>query len=659
MSHCYTDTPCIRNLKVNPDTNFFADTLISLGMKSDLFLRQPMQFSQTLEHRPIEFFVKRKRVLRVSSYFIKMQPVDEGLDYASQGMMDEYPANVLQNLMPISDECVFTGGYMPRGCINRLHSSLLAKRIHPEDVWRVFVNRIQADIQASKNKLSLSSLGLPPTNSLISCLSVMSGSQPQVDRQDSVNLMNSVPLVVKDNFCVNYQKLPLKTTCASKSLDNFCPPYDAAVVSCLLKSGAFIMGKSNMDEFAMGCGSVDSALIGPVVNPWSCRLLPHNNTGYITQLVSGGSSGGSAAAVAAGLCLAAIASDTGGSARLPAAYCGVVGLKPTYTLISRHGLIPLVNNLDVPAIIAPSASDVASVLAAWLSPEDVSARTGDATCTQLPQSFLKRIYSELQDVAKGCVQYNSETRPLRIGIPLEYHVPGLNEEICVMWDTVASWLADQLSCSVKLVRLPHTPVATSVYSVLCATEVASNMSRYDGLKYGFSSTKTCNNGGKSRTARNTVTQYSTTRSIGFGDVVRGRIFAGNFFLLRDQQCRHLEAARRLWRLIKEDFIKAFESVDFILTPVSPNLPISIAEFTKLDNRTRTTLDDVCTVAVNLAGLPAVAFPVGVSPTFGLPISLQLIGPYFSEPQLLSLVAKIENLANFQPLVDHQSIIDSI
>nr|CAH8832685.1 unnamed protein product [Trichobilharzia regenti] len=490
-----------------------------------------------------------------------MQPVDEGLDYASQGMMDEdITCGVSSERAPephadFRRVCVHWG-YMPRGCINRLHSSLLAKHIRPEDVWRVFTNRIQADIQATKNNSSLSSLGLPPTNSIISSLSVMNGSQHQVDRQDSLNLMNSVPLVVKDNFCVNYQKLPLKTTCASKSLENFCPPYDAAVVSCLLKSGAFIMGKSNMDEFAMGCGSVDSALIGPVVNPWSGRLLPHKNTGDITQLVSGGSSGGSAAAVAAGLCLAAIASDTGGSARLPAAYCGVVGLKPTYTLISRHGLIPLVNNLDVPAIIAPSASDVASVLATWLSPEDISARTGDATCTQLPQSFLKRIYSELQDVAKGgCAQYNSETRPLRIGIPLEYHVPGLNEEICVMWDTVASWLADQLSCSVQLVRLPHTPVATSVYSVLCATEVASNMSRYDGLKYGFSSTKMYNNDVENRTARNTTTQYSTTRSIGFGNVVRSRIFAGNFFLLRDQQCRHLEAARRLWRLIKEDFIK--------------------------------------------------------------------------------------------------------
>ncbi|CAH8473422.1 unnamed protein product [Heterobilharzia americana] len=546
---------------------------------------------------------------------------------------------------------------MSRGCIYHLHSSLLARRVCPEDVWRVFMGRIQADIQATNNKLSVSSLGLPPTNSLISTSFVI-GSQHSTMNQNTFNFMTSVPVVVKDNFCVNHRKLPLKTTCASKSLENFCPPYDAAVVSSLLKSGAFIMGKSNMDEFAMGCGSTSSALAGPVINPWSGRLLSNSKAGSTTRLISGGSSGGSAAAVAAGLCLAAVASDTGGSARLPAAYCGVVGLKPTYTFISRYGLIPLVNNLDVPAIVAPSAYDVASVLLSWLLPENNSARAGDATCCQLSQSFLKRICSELHDVAKGNLQFNRDTHPLRIGIPLEYHVPGLDEEICSMWDTVAGWLADHFSCSVQLVKLPHTPMATTVYSVLCATEVASNMARYDGLKYGFSAKKLSNDQDDFKT-RNVTMQYSETRSIGFGDVVRDRIFAGNFFLLRDQQCRYLAAARRLWRLIKEDFIKVFESVDFILTPVSPNLPISIDEFSKLDNRTRTTLDDVCTVAVNLSGLPAVSFPVGLSPTRGLPIGLQLIGPYFSESRLLSLVAKLENLSNFQPLVDHKSIIDSI
>ncbi|KAH9595368.1 Glu-AdT subunit A, variant 2 [Schistosoma haematobium] len=540
---------------------------------------------------------------------------------------------------------------MSRSCIYHLHSSLLSKRINPEDVWRVFISRIQADMQGVKDGLSVSKLGLPPTNSILSSLSEIM-PKSSVTNPDTPNLMTSVPVVVKDNLCVNYRRLPLKTTCASKSLENFCSPYDAAVVSSLLHSGAFIIGKSNMDEFAMGCGSTDSAVAGPVVNPWSEKAASE------IRLISGGSSGGSAAAVAAGLCLASVASDTGGSARLPAAYCGVVGLKPTYTLLSRHGLIPLVNTLDVPAIIAPSVSDVACVLTSWLSPINNFARIGDATCSQLPHSFLTRMYNELQALAKGDLDSASKDAPLRIGIPLEYHVPGLQEEICSMWDTVAGWLADHLSCLVQLVRLPHTPMATTVYSVLCATEVASNMARYDGLKYGFSTTK-LSNYHEDSFLKNTVTQYSATRSLGFGDVVQGRIFAGNFFLLRDQQCRHLAAARRLWRLIKEDFMKVFESVDFILTPVSPSLPISIDEFSKLDNRTRTTLDDVCTVAVNLSGLPAISFPVGLSSTRGLPISLQLIGPYFSECQLLSLAAKLEHQACFQPLINHQSIIDSI
>ncbi|CAH8455690.1 unnamed protein product [Schistosoma turkestanicum] len=540
---------------------------------------------------------------------------------------------------------------MSRGCIYHLHSSLISKRIHPEDVLRVFINRIQADIHGVRDGFSVSKLGFPPTNSILSSLSEIMPTGSIIS-QSTPNLMTSIPVVVKDNFCVNYQRLPLKTTCASKSLENFCSPYDAAVVSSLLHSGAFIIGKSNMDEFAMGCGSTDSAVAGPVVNPWSEKASGKN------RLISGGSSGGSAAAVAAGLCLASIASDTGGSARLPAAYCGVVGLKTTYTLVSRHGLIPLVNALDVPAIIAPSASDVACVLTSWLSSSNNFARTGDATCSQLPQSFLTRMYNELQALIKGDLDFTPKNASLRIGIPLEYHVPGLHEEICAMWDTVAGWLADHLSCSVQLVRLPHTPMATTVYSVLCATEVASNMSRYDGLKYGFSKMK-LSDGHENALPDNTVTQYSGTRSLGFGDVVQGRIFAGNFFLLQDQQCRHLASARRLWRLIKEDFTKVFESVDFILTPVSPSLPIGIDEFTKLDNRTRTTLDDVCTVAVNLSGLPAISFPVGLSRTSGLPISLQLIGPYFSECRLLSLVAKLEDYACFQPLVNHKSIIDSI
>ncbi|CAL8107749.1 unnamed protein product [Calicophoron daubneyi] len=420
------------------------------------------------------------------------------------------------------------------------------------------------------------------------------------------------------------------------------------------------MGKTNMDEFAMGCGATDGMITGPVINPWSFRIkYSSSDLGEKTPVVAGGSSGGSAAAVAAGLCLIALASDTGGSSRLPASYCGVLGLKPTYGLVSRHGLIPLVNAIDVPAIIASRTADIAAVLATWLAPSSSRARALDATCCPLSTSQISQMHTELMRIAttSGREICKTPRGRLRIGIPVEYHVPGLDTEVSSAWDSLASRLSDVMHYDIQLVRLPHTPIATTVYSVLCVSEVASNMARYDGLEYGLRADR--NLSSDTEMLNSTEALFATTRSEGFGEVVRGRIFAGNFFLLRSQTNRHLKAARRLWRLIKQDFDEVFTKVDFLLTPVALGPPPRLEDFVKLDNRARTTLDDVCTVAVNLAGLPALAFPVCISTSTGLPIGLQLIGPPLSEPNLLSLALEIEDQVDFPYLVNFQSIIDSI
>ncbi|THD24550.1 Glutamyl-tRNA(Gln) amidotransferase subunit A mitochondrial [Fasciola hepatica] len=420
-------------------------------------------------------------------------------------------------------------------------------------------------------------------------------------------------------------------------------------VGILSDSGAYVLGKTNLDEFAMGCGSTDSAIAGPVINPWSSRQTKPVRS----PVIAGGSSGGSAAAVAAGLCPVALASDTGGSSRIPAAYCGVVGLKPTYGLLSRHGLIPLTNSLDVPAVIGASVADVSAVLATWIDSTHQPATLFDGTRVPLDPVQLGRYRTILLELSSGSVPLKPPA--LQIGIPIEYHVPGLDPNVAKVWDQVAGWFADELKYPICLVRMPHTPMATSVYSVLCATEVASNMARYDGLRYGHS----VPTGTMPQIQNSTESRFARARSEGFNSVVRGRILAGNYFLLRSQAGRHLEAARRLWRLVKQDFDDAFKQVDVLLTPVAPGPATPLDQFLRLDNRTRTTLDDVCTVGVNLAGIAAVVVPISLSPENGLPIGLQLIGPAHSEPQLLQLAMWLERRSAFTPLVDWNSLLSDL
>ncbi|XP_061599827.1 glutamyl-tRNA(Gln) amidotransferase subunit A, mitochondrial [Cololabis saira] len=432
--------------------------------------------------------------------------------------------------------------------------------------------------------------------------------------------LDGIPFAVKDNFCTEN----IKTTCASRMLKNYAPLYNATVVQKLLDQGAVLMGKTNMDEFAMGSGSTDGAF-GPVRNPWSyaASYRGHRETAADSDwVIAGGSSGGSAAAVASLTSYLALGSDTGGSTRNPGALCGVVALKPTYGLLSRHGLIPLVNSMDVPGIMTRCVSD-ASVVLGVLQGLDVR----DSTTVPAPSSQME--LPEDLDVRNICV-----------GIPEEYHAPGLSEEILAQWSRVAD-MFERAGARVERVSLPHTQYSIVCYHVLCHAEVASNMARFDGLEYGH----------RSEMDNSTEVMYSTTRHEGFNDVVRGRILSGNYFLLQQNYQHYFVKAQQVRRLIADDFRRVFGSgVDLLLTPTTLTDAACFHDFTQEDNRTRSAQEDVFTQPANMAGLPAVSVPVALSRR-GLPIGLQLIGPALKDKQLLSVARWVEKRVGFPSISD--------
>ncbi|KAM3594712.1 uncharacterized protein V6R79_012719 [Siganus canaliculatus] len=430
--------------------------------------------------------------------------------------------------------------------------------------------------------------------------------------------LDGVPFAVKDNFCTEN----IKTTCASRMLKNYTPPYNATVVQKLLDQGAVLMGKTNMDEFAMGAGSTDGAF-GPVRNPWGYAAPYREQAGADPDwVVTGGSSGGSAAAVASLTSYLALGSDTGGSTRNPGALCGVVALKPTYGLLSRHGLIPLVNSMDVPGIMTRSVSDAAIVLGI-LQGHDIKDSTSiptPSTSAELPEDF---------DAKNICV-----------GIPKEYHAPGLSEETLAQWGRVADML-ESAGARVEQVSLPHTQYSIVCYHVLCHAEVASNMARFDGLEYGH----------RSAVNSSTEAMYASTRHEGFNDVVRGRILSGNYFLLKQNYQHYFVKAQQVRRLIADDFRRVFSSgVDVLLTPTTLTDAACYSDFTQEDNRTRSAQEDVFTQPVNMAGLPAVSVPVALSRR-GLPIGLQLISPALQDKKLLSVAKWIEQRVGFPSISD--------
>jgi aspartyl-tRNA(Asn)/glutamyl-tRNA(Gln) amidotransferase subunit A len=410
-----------------------------------------------------------------------------------------------------------------------------------------------------------------------------------------------IPLGIKDLFATK----DVRTTACSKILGNFIPPYESTVTSQLWRDGAVMLGKLNNDEFAMG-SSNETSCFGPVVNPW-------RREGSDVNLVPGGSSGGSASAVAAGLCLGATATDTGGSIRQPAAFAGIVGLKPTYGRCSRWGTVAFASSLDQAGPIARTVRDT-SILLRSMSGHDPK----DTTSANLPVPDYE---TAIGKSVKG----------MKIGIPREYRLDGMPAEIEKLWKQGADWLK-AAGAELVDVSLPHTKYALPAYYIVAPAEASSNLARYDGVRYGL------------RVPGRTITDmYENTRAEGFGPEVRRRIMIGTYVLSAGYYDAYYLRAQKVRTLIKKDFEDCFaQGVHAILTPATPSAAFGIGEKGASDP-IEMYLNDVFTVTVNLAGLPGISVPGGLSDE-GLPLGLQLIGRPFDEETLFSLAAVIEQAA---------------
>ena len=394
-----------------------------------------------------------------------------------------------------------------------------------------------------------------------------------------------LPVAVKDNICERGQR----ATCASRMLETFVPPYDAHVITKLRGSGAVLLGRTNLDEFAMG-SSCENSAFQPTRNPWDLSRSP------------GGSSGGSAAAVAAGMVPLALGSDTGGSIRQPAAFCGVVGLKPTYGRVSRYGLVAFASSLDQ---IGPFARDVhgAALLLEAIAGHDPR----DSTSSDRP---VPEYTASLEQPLEG----------LRIGIPREYFVEGLDAEVDrAVRDAIDVYRS--LGAEVREISLPHTRYCVAVYYVVASSEASSNLARYDGVHYGH----------RAAQFENMIDMYAATRGEGFGSEVKRRIMLGTYALSSGYYDAYYLKALKVRRLIRQDFDAAFGEVDVIASPVSPVPAFRIGEL--IDDPLAMYLNDIYTISANLAGIPAISIPCGYS-SGGLPIGLQLMAAPFEEERLL-------------------------
>jgi len=420
-------------------------------------------------------------------------------------------------------------------------------------------------------------------------------------RRGEARLLEGIPIGIKDLFCTE----GILTTAGSHILDGFKPPYESTVTAKLWQAGAVMLGKSNMDEFAMGSSNTTS-YHGHVKNPWRRR-------GDNRDLVPGGSSGGSAAAVAARIAMAATGTDTGGSIRQPAAFCGLVGLKPTYGRCSRWGIVAFASSLDQAGPLARSVEDAALMLQAMAGHD-----ARDSTSVDLPVPDYR---AAIGQGLKG----------LRIGIPKEYRVEGMSAEIEGLWAKGASWLREA-GAEIVDISLPHTKYALPTYYIIAPAEASSNLARYDGVRFGL------------RVQGETLDQmYENTRAAGFGPEVKRRVLIGTYVLSAGYYDAYYLKAQRLRSLILGDFSTAFERVDAILTPATPTPAFAIGE--RMDDPISMYLNDVFTVPVNLAGLPGISVPAGLS-NDDLPLGLQVIGPAFDEATVLRVARRLEQAAGF-------------
>jgi aspartyl-tRNA(Asn)/glutamyl-tRNA(Gln) amidotransferase subunit A len=416
----------------------------------------------------------------------------------------------------------------------------------------------------------------------------------EFDRKPWQGLLAGIPIAIKE--CISTQGI--ETTCSSKILKGYVPPYDAHVVERLKAEGAIVMGKTNMDEFAMGT-STETSCFGPTRNPWDLGTVP------------GGSSGGSAAAVAGGEAPCALGSDTGGSVRCPASFCGIVGLKPTYGLVSRYGLIAYANSLEQIGPLTNTVEDTALLM------EIIAGHDWRDTTSAEKGSYIPGLKNGI--------------RGLKIGIPKEYFGEGVDKKVeKAIWDAIST--LESLGAAWKEVSLPHTRYALAAYYVIAMSEASSNLARFDGLRYGL----------RKDEDQDWHTTYSEIRAEGFGPEVKRRILLGTYALSAGYYGRYYLKALKVRTLIKDDFLRAFNDVDIIAGPTMPIPAFRIGE--RINDPLSLYLADVFTVPINLAGVPAVSLPCGFSGR--LPIGLQLIGKHFQEDLLLRAAHAFEEATPF-------------
>ncbi len=413
-------------------------------------------------------------------------------------------------------------------------------------------------------------------------------------------LIEGIPVGVKDLFCT----AGVASTACSKILEGFTPTYESTVTGNLWREGGVMLGKINCDEFAMGSANETSAF-GPAVNPWQAADG--------ADLVPGGSSGGSASAVAARSALLATGTDTGGSIRQPAAFCGVVGMKPTYGRCSRWGIVAFASSLDQAGPFSRTVADNALMMQAMAS-HDVK----DSTSADTP---LPDLMAALEKGVKG----------MKIGVPTEYVMDGMDSEVVALWEKGQTWLRDA-GAELFEISLPHTKYALPAYYIIAPAEASSNLARYDGVRYGL------------RVEADSLDEmYGETRAAGFGDEVQRRIMIGTYVLSAGYYDAYYLKAQKVRRLIKRDFDTAYETVDAILTPATPTAAFPVGR--KVDDPVTNFLNDVFTVPANLAGLPGMAVPAGLNAD-GLPLGLQILGRPFDEATLYSIGRVIEDAAAF-------------
>jgi len=464
--------------------------------------------------------------------------------------------------------------------------SVLAQKLRNKDISSVELTRTFLDRIAKLN---------PLLNSYITISEELALQQAQAADERLANGQGSsltgIPVAHKDLFCTQ----GTLTTCGSKMLHNFVPPYESTVTQRIKDAGAVMLGKTNMDEFAMG-SSNENSFYGAVKNPWNLDTVP------------GGSSGGSAAAVAAGLTVAATGTDTGGSIRQPASFCGITGLKPTYGRVSRFGMIAYASSLDQGGTMAKSAEDCAHLMQTIAGFDDK-----DSTCSETPKDdYLANL--------------NTPLTGLKIGLPKEYFGDGLDPKVADVIMTAVKEF-EKLGATVKEISLPNLQLSIPSYYVIAPSEASSNLSRFDGVRFGH----------RCEDPKDLLDMYMRTRAEGFGREVQKRIMVGTYALSEGYYDAYYLKAQKIRRLIKNDFVAALSEVDVIMGPVAPTTAFGIGS--KADDPVAMYLEDIYTLSVNLAGIPAMSVPAGFAD--GMPVGLQIMGNYFAEAKLLNVAHQFQ------------------